>query len=380
VRVTLQLSAAQSGASSISGRVVYPDGTPAAGVRVSAIAEPQEKELGSNVYAALSLSETDAGGRYRLENVPAGRYLVVATGKIDLPTYYPGVSDVARASVVTVQKNAPIDGIDFSMASGAQVLTASNPNACWRVAGGNGGLLNLQVDGAKLSGFMDLTEGVSRIFDASIDGATIQFKATHPVQPLTASFEGTIVGEKIWFTRSCRPCIGPPNGILGVNGPSEFVAVRARCASPVVPVNLPCDTISLEFWLIGGGAAPLPFNPNERSGIRVTFSKTGEAEFYRNGEYRLFGVTGSGANFTGTLSPTDFQRLCQLARQPAFAAMAGRQYRGVSDGVGFALRITSGTTTQEIVSANARNVMPGEAETLRKAIEAIAGTIQWKPK
>jgi TonB family protein len=66
---------------------------------------------------------TDSAGRYRLENIPPGRYYVVA-GFVDFPTYYPGVSSVSGATALNVLSGTPITGINFTMASSAGVTVS----------------------------------------------------------------------------------------------------------------------------------------------------------------------------------------------------------------------------------------------------------------
>jgi hypothetical protein len=99
-------------AGTISGRVFTRDGIPAAGVRVSAI------EVGNSLVPAgqtlASLTETDRDGRYRLEQAPPGRYLIMA-GPLDLPTYFPGVNAESAAEVVTVAAAANLTGVNFSL-------------------------------------------------------------------------------------------------------------------------------------------------------------------------------------------------------------------------------------------------------------------------
>jgi 5-hydroxyisourate hydrolase-like protein (transthyretin family) len=77
-------------AGTIVGVLKDSSGKPAAGIRVAAVPRP---ESGGKVLAGgaamSSQAETDAEGRYRLENVPPGRYFVAA-GIIALPTFYPG--------------------------------------------------------------------------------------------------------------------------------------------------------------------------------------------------------------------------------------------------------------------------------------------------
>jgi hypothetical protein len=57
--------------------------------------------------------QTDDQGRYRLANIPPGRYLIAA-GLVGLATYYPGQIDALLASVVTVTADAPAT-VDFKL-------------------------------------------------------------------------------------------------------------------------------------------------------------------------------------------------------------------------------------------------------------------------
>jgi hypothetical protein len=59
----------------------------------------------------MSLSQTDASGRYRLEGLPPGRYLVMA-GPLDSPIYHPGVRGRASAQAVLVASGATLNAVD----------------------------------------------------------------------------------------------------------------------------------------------------------------------------------------------------------------------------------------------------------------------------
>ena len=74
----------------VVGHLHSPDGTAAAGVRVMAapVADSSQKNP-SQVLEAIT--ETDASGSYRLENLPPGRYYIRA-GLVELPTYFPGTT------------------------------------------------------------------------------------------------------------------------------------------------------------------------------------------------------------------------------------------------------------------------------------------------
>src|SRR5687768_6711100 len=87
--------ALQPGTGIVTGSVQIADGGSAAGVRVAAMAV--DDPAGANL---LSVTETDAGGRYRLANIPAGRYYIVA-GRLDNLNYFPGGTDRTKATEVS---------------------------------------------------------------------------------------------------------------------------------------------------------------------------------------------------------------------------------------------------------------------------------------
>jgi hypothetical protein len=101
----------------VAGRLRTADGKPAAGVRVTAMLPPAD----GDVFTAVSMSsiaQTDEEGRYRLENIPPGRYLISA-GNIATPTYFPGTLDVLSGRIVTVGPKAVVENINFSVQSGS---------------------------------------------------------------------------------------------------------------------------------------------------------------------------------------------------------------------------------------------------------------------
>jgi hypothetical protein len=85
---------------------------PAEGVRVAAMARPDSLEDAASGSALSSIAVTDVEGRYRLENIPAGLYLIMA-GKVALPTFYPGALDFGGAKTIAITPGADVNGIDF---------------------------------------------------------------------------------------------------------------------------------------------------------------------------------------------------------------------------------------------------------------------------
>jgi hypothetical protein len=104
---------AQSTPGSISGQLQTFTGEPVAGVRVRAVTAPELTAGGSPVAPLLiAVAQSDENGRYRLEDIPPGQY-VVAAGWLESPTYYPGVLLAAHATVVNVAVGQAILKIDF---------------------------------------------------------------------------------------------------------------------------------------------------------------------------------------------------------------------------------------------------------------------------
>jgi hypothetical protein len=103
----------------VTGQLRAPNGTAAVGVRVAALAVPDDGNA-QGAGAMVSLAETDSAGQYRLENIPPGRYYIQA-GFIAAPSYYPGVSTTAGATNIMIAAGETRAGIDFTMSRSAGV-------------------------------------------------------------------------------------------------------------------------------------------------------------------------------------------------------------------------------------------------------------------
>jgi len=101
----------------VTGRLLSKDGSPAPGVRVSAMVVPD----GNTPSTLVSSAETDTAGRYRLENIPPSRYYITA-GLVEQPTYYPGVAALSGATAIEVSAGRTISDINFTMAIPAGVV------------------------------------------------------------------------------------------------------------------------------------------------------------------------------------------------------------------------------------------------------------------
>jgi hypothetical protein len=76
------------------------------------VAIPESGGPAATELVAIEL--TDNAGRFRLADVPPGRYYIVA-GLIELPTYYPGVREMKDATGISVGANTVVT-LDFKMA------------------------------------------------------------------------------------------------------------------------------------------------------------------------------------------------------------------------------------------------------------------------
>jgi len=104
------------GAGVLAGQLRNVEGSPGVAVRVAAIPAPTETtrpSFGSQYFYAqppVSTTLTDNQGRYRLTNIPPGRYFIVSG-----VTYYPSTVDADRAVVVTVGANSTTENLDFQL-------------------------------------------------------------------------------------------------------------------------------------------------------------------------------------------------------------------------------------------------------------------------
>ena len=104
----------QNQGGTVTGILRTADGAPAAGVRVSALARPDAIADLKSATSFAGLGETDGAGRYRLEDIPPGRYYIIA-GRVDAPTYYPGTVQANEGTVVSIGPGATVSGIDFRL-------------------------------------------------------------------------------------------------------------------------------------------------------------------------------------------------------------------------------------------------------------------------
>jgi hypothetical protein len=107
---------AQAGYGTVTGKIHFNDGTPAEGVRVSLMIAPDSNKETNGVTALVHIAQTESDGSYHLNDVPPGRYYIVA-GRLDAPTYYPGTLDPKSAQIFTIEAGSNTDVLAFAIPS-----------------------------------------------------------------------------------------------------------------------------------------------------------------------------------------------------------------------------------------------------------------------
>lgn len=96
----------------LSGRLTTADGSPLAGVTVTAL-RPHLTD-GQHLLREYGSARTNADGRYRMGGLLYGDYYVSAGLPSAAPTFYPGCADPSEAERVRVLKGGHIEQVDFS--------------------------------------------------------------------------------------------------------------------------------------------------------------------------------------------------------------------------------------------------------------------------
>jgi hypothetical protein len=179
--VQSQIPVQQVQPGTVTGRLLSTKGTPEAGVRIAAVpvAEAGNK---TGASALFGISLTDSEGRYRLDNLPPGRYYIFA-GLIDLPSYYPNATSVDKATAIDVDAGVILSGIDFSMARPTSLAVAGRLAIPSTMQVGDGWIVTLSAQAR--------AAGNSLRSNVSPDGS-FQFPSVSPGEyRLAASMRGT---------------------------------------------------------------------------------------------------------------------------------------------------------------------------------------------
>ena len=140
-----------------------------------------------------------------------------------------------------------------------------------------------------------------------------------------------------------------------------------------VAAGLPCDSIEMEFICVGGCAYD--------SGYKLVLNRSLEATLHRNSANRSrFGETGTSLDYSGGLNVADFGKLCQMAMQPAFAAIQSNYVgNGGADGIQTTVTIKSRSSAAKVI-VERNTVGPIELWSFQRSLEAVAARIRWAAK
>src|SRR5689334_6128208 len=93
-------AAVPASASSLKGRIVHADGTPAAFLNVTAFVA---SELGNSISGPGARTvRTDESGQFQIPSLPPARYVIRAAVPGDVMAFYPGTPTAAEATAVTL--------------------------------------------------------------------------------------------------------------------------------------------------------------------------------------------------------------------------------------------------------------------------------------
>jgi hypothetical protein len=309
-------------AGTILGVLKDRDGNPLPGVRMAAIAPPESLIDALTSASMSSIAETDEAGRYKLENIPPGKYYIAA-GRLDLQTYYPGTPDITAAKEVAVTAGSTTPGIDFALdlssygrAERFGLPTQITTTIPIHVTVEGGGRLPVSAKG-KLTGIRfesingtPLMAGITSTF-LSIPGPTT---AAYAVTVL--NLPETYVVKSIKYGAidlAANPLSLTPSNFPGATSvagtmQSSGVDFRAGAAAAqaglsvtaalaqlrAAPSYTPPSTVSIVL-------TPVAPKPNTSVGVRVTgrskfegprsvFLSTIPGNYYSDGTFEVFGV------------------------------------------------------------------------------------------
>lgn len=263
-----------------SGVLRRTDGSPAPGVRLSAMAKPEtaQEVAGSTL---VSITQTDAEGRFRLE-IPPGFYYIVA-GRVDLPTYYPGTSEIADGRLIEVTPGAALSGLDFTI-SDSSVRTSFTD--VFRAVGTVS--IPVRLTGPRIP-FSSAAGAVTLQFERLADGSVTSVPMTNQtanLQYLVAAnatdFRVSVANLPPGYTAQAITQDGKelPGGLLHITPAVPVSSLQATFGwlptnAATAPVNFSLLTTSLGIPspivspIVFAISSPQGF-PNRMSGVRVT--------------------------------------------------------------------------------------------------------------
>jgi hypothetical protein len=138
-------------------------------------------------------------------------------------------------------------------------------------------LIDLQANGARVTGTISRGQNVTHIYDGSMSGNTITFKANAGGNRII-TYTGRLNGDELAFTRSVQVlrALADGAGIYGSLGPMEFLASRELAAGLAVPRALFGNwRENVERSTYDPGPRPAPLGPFVRSFVSLPGGRVG---------------------------------------------------------------------------------------------------------
>jgi hypothetical protein len=160
----------------VAGQIHSSDGEPVPGISVMVVAGGFRDGRVSVVPIGISIpgtvAQTDAAGQFRLQNIPPGRYYILAkpnsNSNGDVVTFYPGVTRLVAARQVEVGPRSDIRGIDFKISKSLLVKV-------------RGRVFDAIAGNVSRKATVNLTGGLLASFRMSVDDSgSFQFEGVPP--------------------------------------------------------------------------------------------------------------------------------------------------------------------------------------------------------
>ena len=225
-----------------TGQVRTADGAPVAAIRVSALPAPPPNirpSDGQNYYATqapVRIALTDNAGRYRLANLPPGRYFIVA-GMLGQETFYPATTNADAATIVVVGPGTTTEGLDVTLATppGGRVTGRVTPAA-------SGATQEKAVlSGLKLGELLEAPVRADGTFDFGRLPRGEYLVSLFPAPPGMRSLPFRVGDEDVSSLQFVRPSLHTVTGRIVVqNGPLPnallaFSTVESYEGAPINP-------------------------------------------------------------------------------------------------------------------------------------------------
>jgi len=232
----------QGGAASrpgaIAGQLKTTAGAPAVAIRIVAVAAPTatvKPSEGQEYYSTqnpVSTTLTDAQGRYRLTDIPPGRYFIMAGS-----TYYPSTVNPDGARVITVGAGATTDNIDFALLGqlGGKVSGHVTPKLDASLQ------TKAVISGGGLDGFVEVPVNPDGGFDFGRIPTGAYLIDLYPTPPGMAAFRVRVGDKDVTDLNLVRPPTHMVSGKIVVqNGPLprallEFHTLQSHVSVKINP-------------------------------------------------------------------------------------------------------------------------------------------------